>query len=66
MEDVMGSKSVMHQSLFGEEEQSTENRLVQAVEAAELRWRKTAQAAAMLGGLGVVLALIAMAVALVR
>ncbi len=53
----------MQQSLFGDIEQSGEARLVQAVEAAELRWRKTAQAGVMMGGLGIGLAIIAMLVA---
>src|SRR5688572_15532221 len=45
MEEVIAGKNVMQQSLFGEKEQSGEDRLVRAVEAAELRWRKTAQVA---------------------
>jgi hypothetical protein len=39
---------------------------MRAVEAAELRWRKTAQAAVAMAAGGIVLALIAIAVALVR
>jgi hypothetical protein len=40
--------------------------MMRAVEAAELRWRKTAQAAIGMGALGVLLALIAVAVVLAR
>src|SRR6476469_8650937 len=42
MEEVAQGKNVMQQSLFGEGQPSSDDRLVQAVEAAELRWRKTA------------------------
>lgn len=66
MEEVVAGKSVMQQSLFGEGEQSSDNRLMRAIEAAELRWRKTAQVAMVVAGLGVMLGLIALVVALVR
>lgn len=66
MDEVVGAKSVMQQSLFGEGEQSSDDRLMRAVEAAELRWRKTAETAIVLAGLGVVLGLIAVVVALMR
>jgi SpoVK/Ycf46/Vps4 family AAA+-type ATPase len=66
MDEVVNGKSVMQQSLFGEGEPSNDDRLMRAIEAAELRWRKTAQATAVLAGLGLVLALIAVVVALVR
>jgi SpoVK/Ycf46/Vps4 family AAA+-type ATPase len=66
MDEVSASKSVMQQSLFGEGEQSSEDRLMHAVEAAELRWRKTAQAAIILAGVGALLGLIGLIVALVR
>lgn len=64
MEEVTQGKSVMQQSLFGEGQSSSDDRLVQAVEAAELRWRKTAQAAIAIGGIGVLLGVIAIVVSL--
>ena len=66
IDEVVGGKSVMQQSLFGDREQSGEDRLMRAVEAAELRWRKTAQAALATAGLSIALALVAVAVAIVR
>lgn len=66
MDEVVSGKGVMQQSLFGEGEQSSEDRLMRAVEAAELRWRKTAQVAILLAGAGALLGLIGMIVALVR
>ncbi|MEJ7758023.1 MAG: ATP-binding protein [Gemmatimonadaceae bacterium] len=66
IDEVVGGKSVMQQSLFGEREQTGEDRLMRAVEAAELRWRKTAQAALATAGLSIALALVAVAVAIVR
>jgi SpoVK/Ycf46/Vps4 family AAA+-type ATPase len=66
MEEVVSAKSVMQQSLFDEGEPAPEDRMMRAVEAAELRWRKTAQAAIGMGALGVILALIAVAVVLAR
>src|SRR6476620_6765775 len=52
MAEVMEGRSVMQQSLFGEEPESTDDRLMRAIEAAELRWRKTGQAAIAIGGVG--------------
>ncbi|HXV15853.1 MAG TPA: ATP-binding protein, partial [Gemmatimonadaceae bacterium] len=66
MEEVVQGKSVMQQSLFGEGQQSSDDRLMHAVEAAELRWRKTAQAAIAIGGVGVLLGVIAIVVSLLR
>jgi SpoVK/Ycf46/Vps4 family AAA+-type ATPase len=66
MEEVVAGKGVMQQSLFGEEKPSSDERIMRAIEAAELRWRKAAQAAAILGGAGVILGLVAIVVALVR
>src|SRR6476469_10697458 len=40
--ELLAARKVMQQSLFGEGQPSSDDRLVQAVEAAELRWRKTA------------------------
>jgi SpoVK/Ycf46/Vps4 family AAA+-type ATPase len=66
IEEVTQGKSVMQQSLFGEGQQSGDDRLMHAVEAAELRWRKTAQAAIAIGGVGVLLGVIAIIVSLLR
>ncbi len=66
MGEVIEGRGIMQQSLFGEPQQSSEDRLMHAVEAAELRWRKTAQVAIAMGGFGVVLGVIALIVALVR
>src|SRR5512141_3225412 len=56
MEEVLSAKSVMQQSLFGEPEQSTEHRLMEAIQSAEQRWTTTARAALVIGGVGVVIA----------
>ncbi|MBA3343430.1 MAG: ATP-binding protein [Gemmatimonadaceae bacterium] len=66
MDEVVAGKSVMQQSLFGEAEQGSEDRLMRAVEAAELRWRKSAQATIVIAALGVVLGAIAVVLAVVR
>ena len=66
MEEVVAGKNVMQQSLFGEGAQTAEDRMMRAVEAAELRWQKTAQVAVGMAAGGVMLALIALMVVLVR
>jgi len=66
MEEVVSGKHVMQQSLFEKGELSSEDRLMRAVEAAELRWRKTGQAAVLVAGFSAVLGLIALVVAIVR
>ena len=66
MDEVVAGKSVMQQSLYGEGEQSSDERLMRAVEAAELRWRNTAQAAVGMAGVGIVLGLIALLMVLMR
>ncbi len=66
MDEVVDGRGVMQQSLFGEPQQSTDDRLMKAVEAAELRWQKTSQAAIAVGGVGVILGIIALVIALVR
>ena len=63
MEEVVAGRTVMQQSLFGEGEQSADARLMQAVESAELRWRKTAQAAIGMAALAIVLGVISVIVA---
>jgi SpoVK/Ycf46/Vps4 family AAA+-type ATPase len=66
MDEVTAGKTVMQQSLYGEREQSSDERLLRAVEAAELRWRKTAQVALGVAGFGVVLGVIAVILAVMR
>jgi SpoVK/Ycf46/Vps4 family AAA+-type ATPase len=65
MEEVLSAKSVMQQSLFGEE-QSSEQRLMEAIQTAEERWRISARAAFLIGGIGVLLSLAALLIALLR
>ena len=66
MEEVLSGKNVMQQSLFGEGAPTAEDRMMRAVEAAELRWRKTAQVAVGMAAGGILLGLLAVIVALVR
>jgi SpoVK/Ycf46/Vps4 family AAA+-type ATPase len=66
MDEVVAGKSVMQQSLYGEGEQLSDERLMRAVEAAELRWRKTAQVALGVAGVGVVLGMIAVVMVVMR
>ncbi len=66
MDEVVAGRSVMQQSLFGESELGSDARLVQIVEAAELRWRKTAQAAVVMAAGSIALAVIAIVVVLMR
>ena len=64
MDDVVAGRNVMQQSLFDEGAPSSDERLLQAVDAAELRWRKTAQVAIVMAGLGIALGVIAVVMAL--
>ena len=66
MDEVVAGRGVMQQSLFGEAEQTSDDRLMRAVEAAELRWRQTAQVAIAVAGLGVLLGVVAVIVAVMR
>jgi len=66
IDEVVSGKGVMQQSLFGEGEESSEDRLMRAIGAAEVRWQKTAQAAIALAGFAAVLGLIAAVIALMR
>lgn len=66
MEEVLSGKNVMQQSLFGEGGESSDVRLMRAVEAAELRWQKTARVAVGMAAGGIMLGLIAVVVVLVR
>ncbi len=64
MDEVVSGRSVMQQSLFGEAEESSEARLMRAIEASEVRWRKTAQMAIGIAGAGVFLGVIAVVMVL--
>lgn len=66
MEDVVAGKNVMQQSLFDDGGPTADDRLMQAVQAAEMRWRSIALAAITAAGFGIVLALIALGVAITR
>jgi SpoVK/Ycf46/Vps4 family AAA+-type ATPase len=66
MDEVVGGKSVMSQSLFENNEPTPEDRMMRAVESAELRWRQTAIVAIGTAAAAVVIGLIAMTVALVK
>jgi SpoVK/Ycf46/Vps4 family AAA+-type ATPase len=66
MDDVIAGRGVMQQSLFPEEGESSEDRLMHAIQAAEVRWQKSAQVAILLGAGAAVLALVAAVIALVR
>jgi SpoVK/Ycf46/Vps4 family AAA+-type ATPase len=67
MDEVVSAKSVMQQSLFTEgDQQTSDDRVMRAVESAELRWRQTAQVAVAMAAGAIVLALIAITITLVR
>ena len=66
MDEVVAGRSVMQQSLFGEGEESSDARLMRAIEAAELRWRKTAQVTVVMAAGGIALGLIALLVVIMR
>ena len=66
MQEVVSAKGVMQQSLFGENEMSSEDKMLRAVEGAELRWRKSAQIAIGIGAAGFGLGFIALMVELIR
>ncbi len=66
IDEVATGKSVMQQSLFGAGERSSEDRLMRAIGAAEVRWQKTAQAAIAVAVFAAVLGLVATVIALLR
>jgi SpoVK/Ycf46/Vps4 family AAA+-type ATPase len=66
MDEVVEGRGVMQQSLFGESQPTSDDRLMHAIEAAETRWQKSAQVAIAVGGTGVLLGLIALVIAIVR
>jgi SpoVK/Ycf46/Vps4 family AAA+-type ATPase len=66
MDDVIAAKAVMRQSLFAVDGPSTEERVVELVQAADARWRTIALAAAALAGTALLAALGAVGVALAR
>ena len=63
MDEVVAGRSVMQQSLFDEGGQSADERLVRAVEAAELRWSKTARVAIGMAAVAILLGVISVIVA---
>lgn len=66
MDEVVEGRGVMQQSLFGENQPTSDDRLMHAIEAAETRWQKSAQVAIVVGGTGVLLGIIAVVIAIVR
>ena len=56
MEDVVGAKAVMRQSLFTESAPTADDQIVRAIQAAEARWRGTALLAVALAGAALVAA----------
>jgi SpoVK/Ycf46/Vps4 family AAA+-type ATPase len=66
MQEVLSAKDVMSQSLFADKEETPEHRLMKAVESAEQRWRSVAMSALVIAGLGTLLGIIALTVAVVR
>lgn len=65
IEEVLASKSVMQQSLFGEPVRPEEE-VARALEAAEVRWRGAVVMALAVAGVALLLALVALAVAVLR
>jgi hypothetical protein len=66
MDEVVEGRGIMQQSLFGENQPTSDDRLMHAIEAAETRWQKSAQVAIVVGATGVLLGIIAVVVAIVR
>ena len=65
-EDVLAAKSVMRQSIFAEEDAARDDPLLGAIRAAEERWRAVALAGIVAGGGGLLVAVGALVVALMR
>ena len=66
MEEVVAAKAVMQQSVYGAEAAARDERLVEAIQAAEARWRATALGAAALAGAAMLVAVGAIVTALLR
>ena len=66
MADVVAAKSVMRQTLFESDRPDGEARIIEALQAAEARWRTAALGAAAVAGLALVAAVGALGVALGR
>ncbi len=66
IQEVISAKSIMRQTLFEGEQPSAEQQMVQAIEAAEMRWRSTAMIALGVGATALLAAIIALTVSLVR
>ncbi len=64
--DVVGARSVMQQSLFGADGAGGDERMVQAIEAADARWRTSAMAALALGGVALIAALVSLGLVFFR
>jgi ATPases of the AAA+ class len=66
MDEVVEGRGIMQQSLFGENQPTSDDRLMHAIEAAETRWQKSAQVAIAVGGMGILLGIIALVISIVR
>ena len=67
MEEVVAAKSVMQQSLFsGEDTATPPEPLVQALQASEERWQKSATLVSALAGMALVASLVALGIAVLR
>jgi SpoVK/Ycf46/Vps4 family AAA+-type ATPase len=65
MEEVLAAKAVMKQSLF-EDAAQTRDPFVEALQAAEARWRSVALTALAVGGAALIAAIVAMTIVLLR
>ena len=65
-EEVLAAKRVMRQSIFDDEDAARDDPMLQAIRAAEERWRAVALAGIVAGGTGLAAGLGALIVALVR
>ena len=65
-EEVLAAKRVMRQSIFEGEEAERDDPYVQAIRAAEERWRAVALAGIAVGGSGLLAGIVALVVALAR
>lgn len=64
--DVMGAKAVMRQSLFDDQALRANDPFVEALQQAEARWRALALMSLGVGGLGLLAAVVALVIVLVR
>ena len=66
MEEVVAARAVMQQTIYGAEGASRDERIIEALQAAEARWRATALVATALGGAALLVAVGAIVTAFLR